>query len=147
MMILLRSKLPLFLLSLGVFSLPALDATFTIGAVDTATMQLGAAGSSCIRGASIYGATYAVPLPSRALMIAQAVINDRDHVFQKGEELLAQDTAPEDVVTAITDPSFDDEGFVGFLTTRCASTAYLICRDGPPDTPARLWRCSTEVTS
>jgi uncharacterized Ntn-hydrolase superfamily protein len=81
---------------------PAL-ATYSIVAADTATREVGGTGTSCLGGSDVY-IIYG-PVPGAGVIHAQAQYNRAAR--DRGMELIAQGTAPADVVAAITDPAFD----------------------------------------
>jgi MYXO-CTERM domain-containing protein len=81
-------------------------ATYSVVAVDTATRQVGGAGTSCMReieGADVYIIYGSVP--GRGVVHAQALVSglSRDRAIK----LLAGGTAPVDIIAAITAASFD----------------------------------------
>lgn len=103
---------PLIILFGVLLPLPAaVKGTFTIGAVDTTTKRQGGAGSSCVRDKSLYAETY-FSIPGEAVLFAQGSLYNRDHVLQKAGELMEEGAAPEEVISTITDPSFDGGEFL-----------------------------------
>ena len=98
--------------------MPPARATFTIGATDLRTGQIGAAGCSCVPDLNLYDVAYH-GLPGRGLVLAQAfpilkisedgkVVPDMDsQVYQRMMALLRNGTAPAEIVRAITDPALD----------------------------------------
>jgi uncharacterized Ntn-hydrolase superfamily protein len=88
--------------AIALASFPA-HATYSINAVDTATGEVGGAGASCVGSLSvrvIYGA-----VPGVGVVHAQALLGGpaKDEAVTR----LAQGTAPDAIVAAITDPGFD----------------------------------------
>lgn len=83
-------------------------ATYSIVATDSATAQIGGAGTSCVGTLSvriIYG-----PAPGHGAIHAQATINLAGR--NRGAALLMQDVDPVDIIAEITDPSFDPRASV-----------------------------------
>ena len=78
-------------------------ATYSIVAADSTTSEVGGAGTSCLGGSDVYVIYGAAPGFGAIHAQAQANRNGRD----RGVELLAQGTAPADVIAAITAESFD----------------------------------------
>jgi MYXO-CTERM domain-containing protein len=79
------------------------EATYSIVAADTATRQVGGAAASCLDGFDILFAIYG-SVPGRGVVHAQALPGGgRDRAI----ELLAEGTAPVDIIAAITAPAFD----------------------------------------
>jgi len=78
-------------------------ATYSIAAADTATREVGGAGTSCLDGSDVYIIYGSVP--GYAVIHAQAAVNfdTRDHAI----ELLEMGMAPQAVIDAITSPAFD----------------------------------------
>jgi len=80
------------------------NATYSIVGVDTATRQVGGAGTSCLGGFDvhiIYGS-----VPGRGVVHAQALFSRTTR--ERAVELLAGGAAPADVIAAITDAAYDD---------------------------------------
>jgi MYXO-CTERM domain-containing protein len=79
------------------------EATYSVVAADTATRQVGGAATSCLDGFDVYFIYGSVP--GRGVVVAQALPNyvNRDRAV----ELLAEGTAPVDIIAAITAMSFD----------------------------------------
>ena len=78
-------------------------ATYSIVGADRVTREVGGTGTSCLRGSDVYIIYGAAPGLGVIHAQAQANLNGRD----RGVELLAQGTAPADVISAITAASFD----------------------------------------
>jgi uncharacterized Ntn-hydrolase superfamily protein len=76
-------------------------ATYSVVAVDTATHQVGGAATSCLKGSDVYLIFGSVP--GRGVVVAQAFPGNRDLAV----ELLAEGTAPIDIIATITSPSVD----------------------------------------
>jgi uncharacterized Ntn-hydrolase superfamily protein len=76
-------------------------ATYSIVAVDTATRQVGGAGTSCLKGSDVYLIYGSVP--GRGVLVAQAFPGNRDRAV----ELLAEGIAPADILATITAPAVD----------------------------------------
>src|ERR1051325_3064781 len=76
--------------------------TYSIVGTDTATRQIGAAGTSCVAFPVIviYG-----PAPGHGAINAQALLNTAGR--DRGAQLLNMDVAPVTIVTMITAASFD----------------------------------------
>ncbi len=77
--------------------------TYSIAASDSATVQVGGAGTSCLMGDDVYVIYAAVP--GRGVVHAQANYNLTGK--RRALELLQQEQAPADIVAEITRPSFD----------------------------------------
>lgn len=78
-------------------------ATYSIVATDSATGQVGGAGTSCVGSMSvyiIYGSA-----PGHGAVHAQAYVNEAGR--DEAARLLGLDTPPDDILAAITNPSFD----------------------------------------
>jgi len=78
-------------------------ATYSIAAVDTATEEIGGAGTSCVGGLDvriIYGA-----VPGVGVVHAQALLHPRGR--DRAVALLSGSTTPADIITAIASSSFD----------------------------------------
>lgn len=97
------------------------DATWSIAATDTATMQVGGAGASCVPGGSIEKALYR-PVPGKAVLVTQAYALSEDHVaVTTALSLLRTDSSPSDVLdfmngldhgsTVSGDPAYPDYTF------------------------------------
>jgi MYXO-CTERM domain-containing protein len=120
---------------------PEARATYSITGTDSASRQVGGAGTSCIAPNSvyiIYGAA-----PGHGVVHAQALWNDSARV--QAVALLADDTAPADIVAMITDPGFDaaaqsrQYGVTDLMGRRATFTgtdtmAWAGARDGVADT-------------
>lgn len=78
-------------------------ATYSIAAVDTATRQVGGAGTSCLNGSNVYIIYGSVP--GVGVVHAQATFSQAGR--DRAVELLMQGTAPSDIIAAITANSFD----------------------------------------
>lgn len=106
-----KSWFPLFLrcAASAVALVPmASGATYSIVATDSATAQIGGAGTSCVGTLSvriIYG-----PAPGHGAIHAQATINLAGR--NRGAALLMQDVDPVDIIADITDPAFDPRASV-----------------------------------
>lgn len=81
---------------------PAL-ATYSIVGADTATREVGGTGTSCLGGSDVY-IIYG-PAPGFGVIHAQATYNQEGR--DRGMELLAQGTAPSDIIAEITAAGFD----------------------------------------
>jgi MYXO-CTERM domain-containing protein len=96
-----RASAPLALATLFVSG--SARATYSVVATDQATRQVGGATTSCVGAQSV--ATVYGPSPGHGGINAQAAQNiaGRD----RGVMLLSMDTAPADIITQITAPTFD----------------------------------------
>ena len=82
------------------------SATFSIGATDSVTQQVGAAGASCVLS-SVYEALYQ-GVPGHGVLLTQAQSPDNGSpVYERGTSLLEQDKDPVDILVNITDPTLD----------------------------------------
>jgi uncharacterized Ntn-hydrolase superfamily protein len=86
----------------GVLVTPA-QATYSISAVDTATRQVGGAGTSCISGQSVYLIYGSAPGFGAVNSQARASTTGRDEAVR----LLRLGVPPAEIVERITDPDFD----------------------------------------
>ena len=84
------------------------SATYSIVGSDTATREVGGTGTSCLGGSDVYIIYGAVP--GIGVIHAQAQFNQNGR--DEGVELLEQGTAPADIITAITQASFDSNARV-----------------------------------
>ena len=82
--------------------------TYSIAAVDQLTREVGGAGTSCLGGEDVYVIYAAVP--GRGIVQAQARYSLAGK--QRAIELLEQGQAPADIVSAITQASFDGNAAV-----------------------------------
>jgi uncharacterized Ntn-hydrolase superfamily protein len=90
-------------LALGLVVAPPAGATYSIVATDSATEQVGGAGTSCVGSMSVY-VIYG-SAPGHGAVHAQASVNEGGR--DEAARLLGLDTDPVDVIAAITDPGFD----------------------------------------
>jgi uncharacterized Ntn-hydrolase superfamily protein len=79
------------------------DATYSIVAVDTATREVGGAGTSCLDGSNVYVIYGSVP--GAGVVHAQATFSQAGR--DRAVELLRQGTAPDEILASITAGSFD----------------------------------------
>src|SRR5262245_17741387 len=90
--------------ALGVAAPGTAGATYSIVGVDSATQQVGGAGTSCVGAALsvyvIYGSA-----PGKGVIAAQAFVNYQGR--DQGVTLLGQGMAPADIIAAITSFGFD----------------------------------------
>ena len=97
---------------------PTARATFTIGAADLRTGQIGAAGCSCVANLNLYDVAYH-GLPGQGLVLVQAFpivkrsedgsyVPDMDsEVYRTMMSLLRNGTDPTEILQVITDPALD----------------------------------------
>lgn len=81
----------------------AARATWSVNATDSATGQIGGAGTTCLGSVSlrvIYGSA-----PGHGVIHAQALLGTAAR--DRAVPMLAMDVPPEEIITAITDPAFD----------------------------------------
>ena len=98
----------LVLVVLGLFTLvlwpgDGAHATWSVNATDTATRQIGGAGTTCLGDfslRSIYGSA-----PGHGVIHAQALLGTAGR--DRAVPLLEMNVPPEDILTVITDPGFD----------------------------------------
>lgn len=83
-------------------ALPA-HATYSIVAADTATREVGGAGTSCLRGSDVYRIYGSVP--GVGAVHAQATLNQAGR--ERAVELLAAGEAPGEILNTITAANFD----------------------------------------
>ncbi len=91
------------ILALALAAAPPAAATYSIVATDTATGQVGGAGTSCVGSMSVY-VIYG-SAPGHGAVHAQASVNEAGR--DEAARLLALDTPPADVIASITAPGFD----------------------------------------
>jgi uncharacterized Ntn-hydrolase superfamily protein len=95
------ATLPVIALALAVS--PLAEATYSIVATDSATGQVGGSGTSCVGSMSVY-VIYG-SAPGHGGVHAQSFVNEDGR--DEAARLLGLDTAPVDIIDAITDPGFD----------------------------------------
>ncbi|MBW2262052.1 MAG: DUF1028 domain-containing protein [Deltaproteobacteria bacterium] len=97
-----RNTAALWTLVLALAAPPA-EATYSIVGTDTATGQVGGAGTSCVGSMSVY-VIYG-SAPGHGAVHAQSYVNEAGR--DEAARLLALDTPPADIIAAITAPGFD----------------------------------------
>jgi uncharacterized Ntn-hydrolase superfamily protein len=119
------AHVPALVVALSLIDPSIARATYSIVAADTASSEVGAAGTSCVGGAltiiTIYGSA-----PGRGAVVAQARVNTAGR--DEAERLLEQGTAPADIIAAITSATFDPSTFFGGAEQRQYAIADVLGR-------------------